>query len=200
MLLFKLQTNFNITEHNSDQAEFLKLCKSVEYTIRAWYLLQLEDLMVMVKSNFKICTNEEIDVAQSGQYLLNLPMTVDESKYVIFRRGIGLDKTTDYFIMEKVDIIINRLWGWIMRITRIEKLFSKKPSARVERFQIENLNISLRSLMSKITIQEPTFDRITVVYRRASTKGQKEKGIYVKHFKNIPNGIYGISPSGFFFF
>lgn len=35
----------------------------------------------------------------------------------------------------------------------------------VERVRIENLNISLRSLMSKITIQEPTFDRIIVVYR-----------------------------------
>ncbi|CAH1437827.1 unnamed protein product [Lactuca virosa] len=264
-----IMTLANLIEHSSDRAEFLKLCKRVEYTIRAWYLLQFEDLMqlyslfdpvqgarkleqqnlssqeidvleqnflsymfkVMEKSNFKICTNEEIDVAQSGQYLLNLPITVDESKidkdllkryfaehhhdhlpdfadkYVIFRRGIGLDKTTDYFIMEKVDMIISRLWGWIMRITRIEKLFSKKPSARVmndqkkddeitndqypddmyvERVRIENLSISLRSLMSKITIQEPTFDRIIVVYRRASTKGQKERGIHVKHFKNIP--------------
>lgn len=34
----------------------------------------------MEKSNFKIATDEEIDVAQSGQYLLNLPITVDESK------------------------------------------------------------------------------------------------------------------------
>ncbi|KAF3946878.1 hypothetical protein CMV_026904, partial [Castanea mollissima] len=30
---------------DSDRAEFLKLCKRVEYTIRAWYLLQFEDLM-----------------------------------------------------------------------------------------------------------------------------------------------------------
>lgn len=35
---------------------------------------------VMEKSNFKICSNEEIEVAHSGQYLLNLPITVDESK------------------------------------------------------------------------------------------------------------------------
>ena len=33
-------------EHSSDRAEFLKLCKRIEYTIRAWYLLQFEDLMV----------------------------------------------------------------------------------------------------------------------------------------------------------
>lgn len=35
---------------------------------------------VMEKSNFKILTDDEIDVAHSGQYLLNLPITVDESK------------------------------------------------------------------------------------------------------------------------
>lgn len=34
----------------------------------------------MEKSNFKIATDEEIEVARSGQYLLNLPITVDESK------------------------------------------------------------------------------------------------------------------------
>ncbi|KAI3748176.1 hypothetical protein L6452_11091 [Arctium lappa] len=264
-----VMTLANLIEHSSDRAEFLKLCKRVEYTIRAWYLLQFEDLMqlyslfdpvhgarkldqqnlssqetdvleqnfltymfkVMEKSNFKICTNEEIEVAHSGQYLLNLPIKVDESKidkdllkryfaehhhenlpdfadkYVIFRRGIGIDRTTDYFIMEKVDMIISRLWVWTMRVTRLGKLFSRKSSARVkndpkkddeitneefpddlyvERVRIENLDISLRNLMSKITIQEPTFDRIIVVYRGASTKGEKERGIHVKHFKNIP--------------
>ncbi|KAI8533348.1 hypothetical protein RHMOL_Rhmol10G0001900 [Rhododendron molle] len=70
----------NLIERSSDRAEFLKLCKRVEYNIRAWYLLQFEDLMVMNKSNFKIATDDEIDVAHSGQYLLNLPITVDESK------------------------------------------------------------------------------------------------------------------------
>lgn len=39
------------------------------------YLMQ-----IMEKSNFKIATDEEIEVAHSGQYLLNLPITVDESK------------------------------------------------------------------------------------------------------------------------
>lgn len=37
-------------------------------------------MQVLEKSNFKIATNEEIAVAQSGQYLLNLPISVDESK------------------------------------------------------------------------------------------------------------------------
>ncbi|KAL7182461.1 hypothetical protein ACSBR1_041212 [Camellia fascicularis] len=113
-----IMTLANLIEHSSDRAEFLKLCKRVEYTICAWYLLQFEDLMqlfslfdpvhgtekleqqnltpdeidileqnfltylfqVIDKSNFKIATDDEIEVAHSGQYLLNLPITVDESK------------------------------------------------------------------------------------------------------------------------
>ncbi|XP_073148357.1 uncharacterized protein [Henckelia pumila] len=258
----------NLIQHNSDRAEFLKFCKRVEYTIRAWYLLQFEDLMqlyslfdpvhgskkleqqnlakdevdileqnfltylfqVMEKSNFKLATDEEIDVAQSGQYLLNLPITVDDSKldkkllksffeahphenlpnfadkYIIFRRGIGIDKTTDYFFMEKVDVIIARFWSWILRKTRLEKVLRRRSSSRhkkdpkkddevisgnvneleVERIRLENMETSFRNFLSKITIQEPTFDRIIVVYRRATSLTKPERGIFVKHFKNIP--------------
>ncbi|KAJ6812153.1 uncharacterized protein M6B38_150160 [Iris pallida] len=260
-----------LIEHGSDRAEFLKLCKRVEYTIRAWYLLQFEDLMqlyslfdpvhggkrleqqnlsseetevleqnfltyffqVMEKSNFKIVTDEEIDVAQHGQYLLNLPIKVDETKldktllskyfkehphenlpefsdkYVIFRRGIGIDRTTDLFVMEKLDVIISRLWAWFLKVTMLQRLFSKKPKPRpkptsdpkktdertadteeqdmfVERIRLENMELSMKNLLGKITIQEPSFDRMIVIYRRASTKGKTESGIYVKHFKNIP--------------
>ncbi|CAN1243915.1 hypothetical protein LINPERPRIM_LOCUS5872 [Linum perenne] len=219
-----IMTLANLIEHTSDRAEFLKLCKRVEYTIRAWYLLQFEDLMqlyslfdpvygeeklkqqhltpddiltleqnfltylfqVMEKSNFKIATDEEIEIALSGQYLSNLPIKVDESmldkkllstyfqnhaysnlpdfanKYVIFRRGIGIDQITGYFFMEKVDMLIGRFWAYLLRIT------------------------NLGNLLSKTTIQEPTFDRIIVVYRLASTKAKVERGVYVKHFKNIP--------------
>ncbi|XP_022751832.1 uncharacterized protein LOC111300466 [Durio zibethinus] len=264
-----IMTLANLVEYSSDRAEFLKFCKRVEYTIRAWYLLQFEDLMqlyslfdpvygaqklqqqnlspeevdileqnfltylfqVMKKSNFKIATNEEIDVALAGQYLLNLPITVDESKidktllkryflehpqenlpdfadkYIIFRRGIGIDRTTDYFFMEKVDMIIARLWAFLLRLTRLDKLLSRRSARRhkkvpkkddkinpeadsedlyVERIRLENMDLSIRNLVSKTTIQEPTFDRIIVVYRRASAKPNMERGIYVKHFKHIP--------------
>ncbi|KAI7754580.1 hypothetical protein M8C21_003770 [Ambrosia artemisiifolia] len=202
----------NLIEHNTDRAEFLKLCKRVEYTIRAWYLLQFEDLMqlyslfdpvqgaqklkqqslseqeidvleqnfltymfrVMEKSNFKICSNEEIDIAHSGKYLLNLPIKVDESK-------IDKNLLKRYFEEHHYDDLPDFA----------DKSDSKKDDEvtkdefQVERIRIENLDI--RNLASKITIQEPTFDRIIVVYRRASTKkDEKERGIHVKHFKNIP--------------
>ncbi|CAN1126610.1 hypothetical protein LINPERPRIM_LOCUS5872 [Linum perenne] len=263
-----IMTLANLIEHTSDRAEFLKLCKRVEYTIRAWYLLQFEDLMqlyslfdpvygeeklkqqhltpddiltleqnfltylfqVMEKSNFKIATDEEIEIALSGQYLSNLPIKVDESmldkkllstyfqnhaysnlpdfanKYVIFRRGIGIDQITGYFFMEKVDMLIGRFWAYLLRITKLEKFLSRKHKKQrrdstkdddnnsednkdefyVERIRLENMELSLGNLLSKTTIQEPTFDRIIVVYRLASTKAKVERGVYVKHFKNIP--------------
>jgi hypothetical protein len=37
-------------------------------------------MQIMEKSNFKILSDEEYDLAQAGQYLLNLPIKVDESK------------------------------------------------------------------------------------------------------------------------
>ncbi|KAG5100055.1 hypothetical protein JHK82_045107 [Glycine max] len=260
----------NLINHSADRVEFLKLCKRIEYTIRAWYLLQFEDMMqlyslfdpvsgaqkleqqklpreeidvleqnfltylfeVMKKSNFKIATQEEIDIALSGQYILNLPITVNESKldkvllknyfeahpqdnlpdsydkYIIFRRGIGIDRTTDYFVMEKVDMLIARFWSYILRITRLEKFLSRRAKRRrrkdpknddeinleledfqddvYERIRLEKMPISFGSLLKKTTIQEPTFDRIIVVYRPASSNSKKERGIFVKHFKNIP--------------
>lgn len=38
----------------------------------------------MDKSNFKIVSDDEIEVANAGQYLLNLPIVVDESKVLLF--------------------------------------------------------------------------------------------------------------------
>ncbi|XP_077227970.1 uncharacterized protein LOC143860980 [Tasmannia lanceolata] len=261
----------DLIELGSDRAEFLKLCKRIEYTIRAWYLLQFEDLMqlyslfdplhgaqklkqqnlspeevdvleqnfltylfqIMEKSNFKIVNDAEIDVAHSGQYLLTLPITVDEKKldnkllakyfaehphenlpefsdkYIIFRRGIGIDNTEDYFFMEKLDMIVARVWQWLLRVTRLQRMRSKKPITRnetnlkktddiivqpeeedifVERIRLENMKLSMKNLINKIKIQEPTFERMIVVYRRASPKTNNgtERGIYVKHFRNIP--------------
>ncbi|KAG7017873.1 hypothetical protein SDJN02_19739 [Cucurbita argyrosperma subsp. argyrosperma] len=162
----------------------------------------------MEKSHFKITSDEEIEIALfRAVSLLNLPITVDESKYVIFRRGIGIDRTTDFFFMEKVDVLIGRFWAYLLRLTRLEKIFCRRPSRRpmedrkkndeispdadlddlsVERVRLENMELSARNLLGKVTIQEPTFDRIIVVYRRASAKSNSERGIYVKHFKNIP--------------
>ncbi|GKV40699.1 hypothetical protein SLEP1_g48310 [Rubroshorea leprosula] len=165
-----ITTLAELLEHKSDRSEFLKLCQRIEYTIRAWYVLQFEDLIqlyslfdpihgaqkleqqnlspeeidtlehnfltylfqVMDKSNFKITTDDEIDIALSAQYRLSLPIVVDESKvdkrlferyfekhsrdnlphfadkYMIFRRGFGIDHMTAFFVNAKINTIIAR--------------------------------------------------------------------------------------------
>ncbi|CAN1243914.1 hypothetical protein LINPERPRIM_LOCUS5872 [Linum perenne] len=240
-----IMTLANLIEHTSDRAEFLKLCKRVEYTIRAWYLLQFEDLMqlyslfdpvygeeklkqqhltpddiltleqnfltylfqVMEKSNFKIATDEEIEIALSGQYLSNLPIKVDESmldkkllstyfqnhaysnlpdfanKYVIFRRGIGIDQITGYFFMEKVDMLIGRFWAYLLRITKLEKFLSRKHKKQ-RRDSTKDDDNNSEDNKDEFYVERIRLENMEL--RLASTKAKVERGVYVKHFKNIP--------------
>ncbi|GMP30457.1 hypothetical protein CsSME_00005118 [Camellia sinensis var. sinensis] len=108
--------------------------------------------------------------------------------------------------MEKVDMLIAHLWASLLRKTRLERVLSSKSNTwckkdpkkvdefiseteqddlYVERIRFQNMERSFHDLLGKITIQEPTFDRIIVVYRRATTN-RTGQGIFVKHFKNIP--------------
>ncbi|KAJ7541564.1 hypothetical protein O6H91_10G065000 [Diphasiastrum complanatum] len=267
----------NLLEDDIDK-EFLLLCKRVEAIVRAWYLLQFEELMqlyawfdplngatkleqqkfspsqvdkfelrfleilfqVLAKSNFKILSDDEVEVANSGQYLLNLPITVNVSQldtklfttyfnsfpishvpkyanqYVIFRRGIGIDKTTDYFIMQKLDVLVSRLWTWLLKKCRLSKSSSTIPDHAqnaadlneeiepfnslgrsnsnsdlyVERIRIQNMKLSIGTLLKRTTVQEPTFDRMILVYRKSTPRKYPsvlgDRAIHIKHFKNIP--------------
>ncbi|KAH0969352.1 hypothetical protein GBA52_028807 [Prunus armeniaca] len=158
-----IMTLANLIEHSSDRAEFLKLCKRVEYTIRAWYLLQFEDLMVMEKSNFKIASNEEIEVAHSGQYLLNLPIVVDESK----ASSPNLPDFCDKVLVGK--LLSRRSSGEPKTDPKKNEEISSEADGEdedlhVERIRLENMELSVKNLLSKTTIKEPTFDRMIVVY------------------------------------
>ncbi|XP_057445818.1 uncharacterized protein LOC130737960 isoform X2 [Lotus japonicus] len=235
----------NLIKLSADRVEFLKLCKRIEYTIRAWYLLHFEDMMqlyslfdplygtqklknqkftseeidaheqnflthlfkVMKKSNFKIVTEDELNVALSGHYLLNLPITVNESKldnellktyfeahpydnlphfydkYIIFRRGTGIDQTTDFFFTEKVNILIARFWECLLRITRLECFLSRTSQIHSKMDPAKDSEINLE------THQEEVYERVgleNMSLRRAGSYSKSERGIFVKHFNNIP--------------
>ncbi|KAJ8432050.1 hypothetical protein Cgig2_001974 [Carnegiea gigantea] len=205
---------------------------------------------VMDKSNFKIATDEEIDIALSCQYLLNLPISVDESRldqellkryfsehphehlpefadkdldpaqagrtlgvvvvivaanarpawgYVIFRRGIGIDRTTDYFFMEKLDMIISRFWGKLLRVTGIQMLLSKFSKSRqrsmkdrtdeetipesdqdalhVERIRIENMEIRAGREPVSISQQAPLLFQRNAMPRVDDVQQQLQQSI-----------------------
>ncbi|XP_042406311.1 uncharacterized protein LOC121996413 isoform X2 [Zingiber officinale] len=206
-LIMKLTS---LIEHSTDQSEFIKLCKRVEYTIRAWYLLQFEDLMQLYSLFDPIHGNQRLKQQNIPSQEINdleLNFLKYFFQYIIFRRGMGIDKTADYFFMEKLDMLVARIWNGFLRFTRLQRFLSKQPNSEtrketkktdeitadsneediiVERVRIENLKLSMKNLMTKITLQEPTFDRMIVVYRRASTGNNTDRGIHIKHFKNIP--------------
>ncbi|GMN57380.1 hypothetical protein TIFTF001_026484 [Ficus carica] len=224
--------SYNLESKSESESESKSESQVVLIISIYFFLLLLLIMKIMDKSNFKLTTDDEIEVALSAQYRLNLPIIVDESKldkrlltryftkhpkddlphfadkYIIFRRGIGIDHTTAYFIQAKVNTIILRIWRFFLKVTGLKRIVfgtSSKNSTKyasknvdisiedeqddlyVERIRIEKMKLmSIIKLLSRITIQEPTFDRIIVVYRRAKTKKENERGIYVKHFKNIP--------------
>ncbi|KAF2564954.1 hypothetical protein F2Q70_00014298 [Brassica cretica] len=171
---------------------------------------------VMEKSNFKVITNEEIQVALSAQYRLNLPIVVNEAKLDTKL----LTRFFSKFPRHDLPHFADKTWVWdrsyeslllpsqsgyhpYMPCFSLKGLVygkkeeglseqidisieTEKDSLYIERIRIEKLNLSLSNLMKKITIQEPTFERIIVVYRRVSGKKESERNIYVKHFKSIP--------------
>jgi hypothetical protein len=49
------------SERENDRTEFMKLCKRVEYTIRAWYLLQFDDLMVCTYSSLRCLQSKLVE-------------------------------------------------------------------------------------------------------------------------------------------
>ncbi|XP_023528252.1 uncharacterized protein LOC111791222 isoform X2 [Cucurbita pepo subsp. pepo] len=195
----------------SDRDEFLKFCQRVEYSIRAWYLLHFDDLLHLYslfdpihgarKLEQQNLSPEETDSLEQ-KFLGKL------FQYIIFRRGIGIDQMNDHFYRTKVNAIIKRIWMFFLNILGLKRLlfeasrshqsqvFSKQidistdsddDGLYVERIRVENMSLGFSMLWNKITIQEPTFDRIIVVYRPASPNEEvEERGIFLKHFKNIP--------------
>lgn len=77
-----------------------KLCRlrfSVAFDMLYYSVLLYQ---VMEKSNFKIVNDEENEIAHTGQYLLNLPISVDEAKvplqYILLLAFVT--KTIDFLI------------------------------------------------------------------------------------------------------
>ncbi len=51
---------------------------------------------------------------------------------LIFRRGVGIDRRTDMFIMEKINVIISRLWNWlVLFVSSILAKFKKGAQSAV---------------------------------------------------------------------
>ncbi|GAQ80344.1 hypothetical protein KFL_000520150 [Klebsormidium nitens] len=198
-------------------------------------------MQMFEKSNFKLVSQSEYDLAQKGEYLLTLPIEVDlkrldtrlwsrffategrqdmpsySTHYLLFRGGIGIDQTSGFFVVEKIELLMARLiqcvlwpllyiWNRLVRCiysTSTEAEYGELRGANdeesacpgrddisLERVRLENMQISLKNLVTKTTIQEPTFERIILLYRKATAPdcpdALGDRAIYIKHFQNIP--------------
>ncbi|KAF0927734.1 hypothetical protein E2562_035983 [Oryza meyeriana var. granulata] len=74
------------------------------------------------------------------------------------------------------------IWGLLHKKSSGSALGGSEPRAAAPELRARGL----RNLIGKVTIQEPTFEEVIVLYRRKSPKGQNDRAIHVKHFKNIP--------------
>ena len=98
---------------------------------------------LMEKANFRLLSQADIDLAEAEEYLFTLPVQVDWEKLdremlgrflqkqsnandganpphfaeriLIFHRGVGVDKTSGFLILQKVDLLLTKLLEWIMK-------------------------------------------------------------------------------------
>jgi len=197
-------------------------------------------LKMLEKANFKPLNQKELEFALEEDYLCTLPVKVnweklDESmlsrflnkqgmeklkegfpefgdKIWIFHRGIGVDRTNDFLVLQKLDVMIVRFLNRIHNaVTWVVSLVTGRPreAEAVDTFSSENTNpsaldnsnivkrITLANsvdfrkegfsvLFKKTQLQEPTFHDLVILYRLKDSDDKPTRTIFLKSFKHIP--------------
>ena len=196
-------------------------------------------IRTMEKGNFNPLTQQDFEVAEAEDYLFRLPVTMDwnglddgllsdyfrerpsdderpefSNRLLIYRRGVGLDKTSARLIVLKLDLIIERLIVGILKLLSVFSFFRKRKfvsqtiedheedhvaeqttedasnihgKRTVERIGIKHTGGGIGWLFSKVDIQEPTFSELVLLFRLATKEGEPaDHRIFVKTFRDIP--------------
>lgn len=101
--------------------QFLSFLLSLSFVCLIKYFFFVK---VMDKSNFKIATDHEIEVALSAQYRLNLPIVVNESKVRVF-----------YILITSVLIITYRVSLFLARQEATDKILYEPSQRRSSAFR-----------------------------------------------------------------
>ena len=140
-------------------------------------------------------------------------------RILIFRRGIGIDSVEGLFLGEKVEMLLRAIFKDVWyRIVGLATRRSKKQveadrrsrihsrvqgggdkshlhkTRYIERITLKNTLVDLAHLFKKTRIQEPTFERLVLLYRPTVPKKKrskdpdapKERRIFIKTFRDIP--------------
>eukprot|EP01119_Soliformovum_irregulare_P004470 TRINITY_DN15486_c0_g1_i1.p1 TRINITY_DN15486_c0_g1~~TRINITY_DN15486_c0_g1_i1.p1 ORF type:complete len:486 (-),score=146.25 TRINITY_DN15486_c0_g1_i1:42-1499(-) len=172
---------------------------------------------LLENAHFKPITDKEVDFALQEDYMLTVPVEVNWTKlddsllkshtnklkipegnlpefsnYMwVFKRGVGVDRTTDLLILEKMDVLIISFLGWINRgISRLvgkpvpgsasnDMAQEQSNSDEVQRITLKG-SLKPSHLFSATTLQEPTFKELVLVYQK------KNEGLTLRSYRNIP--------------
>ena len=165
------------------------------------------------KANFIPLTQQDLEVATAEDYLFSLPVEVDWDRYdtrlmdayfqdnayadgssqppefarhaMVFRRGIGIDRTEGLLFFQKLDLLISRILVGLMRLPG--RLFGRggsdteadeaaeadggEPSESmfeaktIERITLHPEDVSPLSLFRRTKLQEPTYGQLVLVFR-----------------------------------
>lgn len=132
-------------------------------------------MQVMEKSNFKITSNEEIEVARSGQYLLNLPITVDESKVCCTRKYVFLFQFIKY-IPDNVSIFMSFTFPdpeycfcWVQLDKKLLKnYFAEHPQPNLPDFADKVVQVHYKTLETIWNFKPVIFRVDIILYRIGS--------------------------------
>ncbi|MBI4615650.1 MAG: hypothetical protein HY720_18680, partial [Planctomycetes bacterium] len=182
-------------------------------------------LTVMEKGNFLPLTQADVDLAEGESYLFNLPVVIDWDKLdsellaryfsehpygkegdvppefanriLIFKRGVGVDRTEGRFVGQKFEMLLGKFFGWLLHLALAPFRKGKKKDAPegagtedaggrkgekthmhetrwIERVTLKKSGIDFKSLFQKTTLQEATFERLVIAFRPA-TPAKKKK-------------------------
>ena len=218
----ELKQDFKLFDPVNDDGEIGRLTSAQIEQVEDRFLANF--MQLMEKANFRLLSQADIDVAEAEEYLFSLPVQVDWKKLdremlgrflqkqcnaadgtpaprfaeriLIFHRGVGVDKTRGFMILQKLDFLVSKLLEWIMQpfgrergagfesAPQVDNLpdTSEKDRAGiqeghdscvfedvyVERINLRSTGVGLRSLFKKTLMQEPTFKELVIIFRLAA--------------------------------
>ncbi|MBT4864328.1 MAG: DUF3754 domain-containing protein [Planctomycetaceae bacterium] len=216
----ELKQDFRLFDSDSVHSEISRLTGEQIEQVEDRFLANFRKLME--KANFRLLSQADIEVAEAEEYLFSLPVQVDWEKLdremlgrflekqpaeiggtspprfaeriLIFHRGVGVDKTSGFLILQKVDFLVSRLLEWITK--PFARRAVREPASQeesqpgtsdeaipaaaeiqdncvfedryVERINLRSTGVSLRSLFNRTLMQEPTFKELVILFRFAT--------------------------------
>ncbi len=229
----ELKEDFRLLEQDEGLVERAGLSDAELRQAENRFLTNL--MRVMKQANFRLLSQEDVEFAHQEEHLFNLPVQVDwdkldsrllgdflaahgststeplpefASRILIFRRGVGVDRSYGFHILPKIDYLITRgierLIGLFRRRAEPEVINEEKKGVqaartsihqprRVERISLRNSGLGIGSLFRRTSLQEPTFKELVILFRLAPVPDDEteielvaDPTIFIKAFCDIP--------------